>query len=146
MWTTHGGRMSSPIIDGDQLIVSGLMFSWGQHAGGAHRFLSFDKTTGRMNWISSPEGRPTDTIYANPYVADVNGTRTFFSGGSDGAMHALKDQYRRKDLELARQPARLEHGGAHDRPGRDRLAQRGEHRHDRDGHARRDAGRQEGRR
>jgi outer membrane protein assembly factor BamB len=90
MWTTHGGRVSSPIIDGDQLIVSGLMFSWGQHAGGAHRYLSFDKTTGRANWISSPEGRPTDTIYANPFVADVNGTRTFFSGGSDGAMHALK--------------------------------------------------------
>ena len=90
MWTTHGGRVSSPIIDGNQLIVSGLMFSWGQHAGGAHRYVSFDKTTGRANWISSPEGRPTDTIYANPYVADVNGVRTFFSGGSDGAMHALK--------------------------------------------------------
>ncbi len=90
MWTTHGGRVSSPIIDGDQLIVSGLMFSWGQHAGGAHRFLSFDRMTGRVNWMSAPEGRPTDTIYANPYVADVNGTRTFFSGGSDGAMHALK--------------------------------------------------------
>ena len=90
MWTTHGGRVSSPIIDGDQLIVSGLMFSWGQHAGGAHRYLSFDKSTGRANWISSPEGRPTDTIYANPFVSDVNGTRMFFSGGSDGAMHALK--------------------------------------------------------
>jgi hypothetical protein len=82
--------VSSPIIDGDQLIVSGLMFSWGQHAGGAHRYLSFDKMTGRVNWFSSPEGRPTDTIYSNPYIADVNGTRTFFSGGSDGAMHALK--------------------------------------------------------
>ena len=41
--------------------------------------------TGRANWISSPEGRPTDTIYANPFVADVNGTRTLFTGGSDGA-------------------------------------------------------------
>ena len=90
MWTTHGGRVSSPIIDGDQLIVSGLMFSWGAHAGGAHRYLSFDKASGRANWISSPEGRPTDTIYANPFVADVSGVRTFFSGGSDGAMHALK--------------------------------------------------------
>jgi outer membrane protein assembly factor BamB len=90
MWTTHGGRMSSPILDGNQIIVSGLTFAWGQHAGGAHRFLSFDKTTGRTLWISAPEGRPTDTIYANPYVADVNGIRTFFSGGSDGAMHALK--------------------------------------------------------
>jgi outer membrane protein assembly factor BamB len=90
MWTTHGGRVSSPIIDGQQLIVSGLMFSWGQHAGGAHRFLSVDKSNGRAIWLSAPEGRPTDTIYANPFVADVNGIRTFFSGGSDGAMHALK--------------------------------------------------------
>src|SRR4030095_4272496 len=32
MWTTHGGRVSSPIIDGNQLIVSGLTFLWGQHA------------------------------------------------------------------------------------------------------------------
>ncbi|MDQ3489307.1 MAG: PQQ-binding-like beta-propeller repeat protein, partial [Acidobacteriota bacterium] len=90
MWTTHGGRMSSPIIDGEQVIVSGLTFMWGASANGAHRFLSFDKKTGRTNYVSSPEGRPTDTIYANAYIADVNGVRTFFSGGSDGAMHAIK--------------------------------------------------------
>lgn len=90
MWTTHGGRMSSPVVDGDQVIVSGLTFAWGSLAGGGHRFLSLDKTNGRSLWVSSPEGRPTDTIYANPFVTDVNGTRTFFSGGSDGAMHALK--------------------------------------------------------
>ena len=90
MWTTHGGRMSSPIIDGDQLIVSGLTFAVGQLAGGAHRFISFDKANGQIRWVSAPEGRPTDTIYANPFVADVNGTRMFFSGGSDGAMHAIK--------------------------------------------------------
>jgi outer membrane protein assembly factor BamB len=90
MWTTHGGRVSSPVIDGNQLVVSGLMYLWGSHAGGAHRYVSFDKTTGRALWISAPEGRPTDTIYANPFIADVNGVRTFFTGGSDGAMHALK--------------------------------------------------------
>jgi outer membrane protein assembly factor BamB len=90
MWTTHGGRVSSPVIDGNQVIVSGLTFLWGQHAGGAHRFLAFDKATGQVIWMSAPEGRPTDTIYANPYIAEVGGTRTFFSGGSDGAMHAIK--------------------------------------------------------
>jgi len=90
MWTTHGGRMSSPIIDGKQLVVSGITFAWGQYAAGAHRFISFDTATGQILWVSTPEGRPTDTIYANPYVADVNGTRLFFSGGSDGAMHAIK--------------------------------------------------------
>jgi outer membrane protein assembly factor BamB len=90
MWTTHGGRVSSPVVDGNQLIVSGLMFLWGQHAGGAHRYVSFDKATGQAIWISAPEGRPTDTIYANPFIADVNGVRMFFTGGSDGAMHGLR--------------------------------------------------------
>lgn len=90
MWTTHGGRVSSPVIDGNQLVVSGLTFLWGQHAGGAHRYVSFDKATGHAIWLSAPEGRPTDTIYANPFIADVNGTRMFLSGGSDGAMHGLK--------------------------------------------------------
>lgn len=90
MWTTHGGRVSSPVIDGNQLIVSGLMFLWGQHAGGAHRYVSFDKSNGRTLWMSAPEGRPTDTIYANPFIADVQGTRMMFTGGSDGAMHAIE--------------------------------------------------------
>ena len=90
MWTTHGGRMSTPIIEADKMIVSGLVFGWGQTAAPAHRFIALDKATGQTIWVSAPEGRPTDTIYANPYVADVDGVRMFFSGGSDGAMHALK--------------------------------------------------------
>jgi hypothetical protein len=90
MWTTHGGRMSSPIIDGKQLVVSGITFAWGQYAAGAHRFISFDTSTGQILWVSTPEGRPTDTIYANPYVADCERHSLFFSGGSDGAMHAIK--------------------------------------------------------
>lgn len=90
MWTTHGGRMSSPVVDGDQVIVSGLTFMWGTSANGAHRFLSFDKSSGRTIYVTAPEGRPTDTIYANPYITNVNGVRTFFSGGSDGAMHGIK--------------------------------------------------------
>ena len=90
MWTTHGGRMSSPVVDGSQVIVSGLTFMWGTAANGAHRFLSFDTATGQTLYVTAPEGRPTDTIYANPFITDVDGVRTFFSGGSDGAMHALK--------------------------------------------------------
>jgi outer membrane protein assembly factor BamB len=90
MWTTHGGRMSSPVIDGGQVIVSGLTFMWGNASNGAHRFLSFDKSNGHTIYVSAPEGRPTDTIYANAYITNVNGMRMFFSGGSDGAMHGLK--------------------------------------------------------
>ena len=61
MWTTHGGRMSSPIIDGKQLVVSGITFAWGQYAAGAHRFISFDTSTGQILRVGAPEGQPTDT-------------------------------------------------------------------------------------
>jgi outer membrane protein assembly factor BamB len=90
MWTTHGGRTSSPIVDRDRVIVSGLTYLWGEYAGGAHRYFSIDKRTGRTMWVSAPEGRPTDTIYPSAIVEEVNGMRLFFSGGSDGAMHAIK--------------------------------------------------------
>src|SRR5574338_261709 len=86
----HRLAWSTPIVDGDQLIVSGLTFGWGPTAPPAHRFISFNKANGEILWVSAPEGRPTDTIYANPFVADVDGTRLLISGGSDGAMLAIK--------------------------------------------------------
>ena len=88
--TTHGGRTVSPIIDGDLVIVSGVTFSWGQHARGAHRFMAFDKKTGETIWISAPGGRPYDTTYAPPVIATVNGTRLLIQGASDGVVYAIK--------------------------------------------------------
>ena len=122
MWTTHGGRMSSPIVDGDQVIVSGLTFSWGQFAGGAHRFISFDKSNGQIRWVSAPEGRPTDTIYANPFVADINGDADDVLGRQRRRDARAEDRHRRAGLELEGQPARPEHGGAGRRQRRDRHA------------------------
>jgi len=90
MWTTHGGRMSSPIVDGPLVIVSGITYLWGSHAGSGHRYIAFDKRSGQTVWISAPEGRPTDTIYASPVVTEAGGMRLFVAGGSDGAMHAIK--------------------------------------------------------
>jgi outer membrane protein assembly factor BamB len=88
--TTHGGRTVSPIIEDDVVIVSGITFSWGDHSGGAHRFMGFDKKTGETIWVSSPGGRPYDTTYAPPIVANVNGTRLLIQGASDGTIYALK--------------------------------------------------------
>lgn len=90
--TTHGGRTVSPIIDGGLVIVSGVTFQWGQHARGAHRFMAFDKKTGETVWISAPGGRPYDTTYAPPIIANVNGTRLLIQGASDGVVHAIKPQ------------------------------------------------------
>jgi outer membrane protein assembly factor BamB len=90
--TTHGGRTVSPIIDGDLVIVSGVTFQWGQHGRGAHRFMAFDKKTGETIWVSAPGGRPYDTTYAAPIIANVNGTRLLIQGASDGVVHAIKPQ------------------------------------------------------
>ncbi|HLL72074.1 MAG TPA: PQQ-binding-like beta-propeller repeat protein [Pyrinomonadaceae bacterium] len=90
--TTHGGRTVSPLIDGDLVIVSGVTFVWGEHGRGAHRFMAFDKRNGETMWVSAPGGRPYDTTYAAPIIADINGTRLLIQGASDGVVHALKPQ------------------------------------------------------
>jgi outer membrane protein assembly factor BamB len=90
--TTHGGRTVSPIIDGDLVIISGVTFQWGQHKGGAHRFMAFDKKTGETVWVSAPGGRPYDTTYAAPIIVNINGTRLLIQGASDGVVHAIKPQ------------------------------------------------------
>ena len=86
--TTHGGRTVSPIIEGPYVIVSGITSGWGEQARAAHRFMAFDKRTGDMIWVSSPGGRPFDTTYSPPVVADIGGIRMFMAGGGDGTMHA----------------------------------------------------------
>ena len=88
--TTHGGRTVSPVIEGDLVIVSGITTGWGEQARPAHRFMAFDKRTGDCVWISSPGGRPFDTTYSPPIVADVNGQRLLMAGGGDGTVHAIK--------------------------------------------------------
>ncbi len=88
--TTHGGRTISPIIEGEMVIISGMSFGWGAHARGTHRFMAFDKKNGEGIWMSSPAGRPYDTVYSPAYVADVNGQRLLMEGAADGAVYAVK--------------------------------------------------------
>ncbi len=88
--TTHGGRTVSPVIEGDLVIVSGITTGWGDLARPAHRFMAYDKRTGDPVWVSSPGGRPFDTTYSPPIVADIDGTRLLMAGGGDGTVHAIK--------------------------------------------------------
>ena len=88
--TTHGGRTVSPVIEGDTVIVSGINSGWGDQARAAHRFIALDKRNGNIVWVSSPGGRPFDTTYSPPVVAEINGVRLFIAGAGDGAMHAIK--------------------------------------------------------
>ena len=89
--TTHGGRTTSPIIEGDKVILNTLLQNWGPDLGRpGNRYFAFDKRTGQTMWISSPQARHYDTNYSTPIVADVNGSRLLLVGGTDGVFHALQ--------------------------------------------------------
>jgi outer membrane protein assembly factor BamB len=82
----------SPVIDGDLVIVSAAMSNWGSAAGRAHRFIGLNKRTGEVTYVSNPGGRPYDTAYASPLIANINGMRLLIAGLGDGAIHAVKAQ------------------------------------------------------
>jgi outer membrane protein assembly factor BamB len=91
-FTTHGGRTSSPIVDGNLVIVSAALSSWGTGASRQHRFVALDKRTGDIVYVTTPGGRPYDTNYAAPMIATINGTRLLISGSGDGGVYAMKPQ------------------------------------------------------
>jgi outer membrane protein assembly factor BamB len=88
--TTHGGRTTSPIIEGDKVILNTLILAWGDLGRPGNRYFAFDKRTGETIWISSPQARHYDTNYSTPIVADVDGMKQLIVGGTDGVFHAIK--------------------------------------------------------
>ena len=89
--TTHGGRTTSPVIEGDKVILNALLQNWGADLGRpGNRYFAFDKRTGQTLWVSSPQARHYDTNYSTPIVADVNGQRLMIVGGTDGVFHGLQ--------------------------------------------------------
>ena len=90
LFTTHGGRTTSPVVDGNLVIVKAASSTWGTQANRSIRFMAFDKLTGETVWVSTPGGRPFDTDYSQPIVARINGTRLLIAGLGDGGVHAIK--------------------------------------------------------
>ncbi|MEM9826038.1 MAG: PQQ-binding-like beta-propeller repeat protein [Planctomycetota bacterium] len=88
--TGYGGRVTSPIIDGNLMIISMISSNWGAHGGGGVRFLAFDKNDGKMVWWSSTGLRPSNTYRCVPVVTTINGQRILISGGGDGHLHAFQ--------------------------------------------------------
>jgi outer membrane protein assembly factor BamB len=86
----YGGRVHTPVVDEDLVIISYLSSNWGSHTPGRHRYFAFDKKNGALVWISTPGGRPLDTTYSVPVVAEIDGVRLLIGGNADGAVHAMK--------------------------------------------------------
>jgi len=86
----YGGRLATPVVDEDWVMVNYLSSSWGTHARPRHRFLFFDKKTGDViNWMENDED-PLDTTYATPAVAVVNGQRLLIAPANDGVVYAFQ--------------------------------------------------------
>jgi outer membrane protein assembly factor BamB len=87
--TGYGGRVTSPIVDEDKVIVSMINGPWGELTVGNTRMVAFDKKTGAVIWWGSGGYRVKDTYYSTPVVAVINGRRLILTGGGDGCIHAF---------------------------------------------------------
>ena len=91
-FTGYGGRVVTPIVDGQLVILSFLNTSWGRHAAMRHRYFAFDKKTGEVVWTTTPGGPPKDTTYPVGVVAEISGRRLLIDGNSDGHVYAMDVQ------------------------------------------------------
>ena len=135
--TTHGGRTTSPIIEGDKVILNALMLAWGDLNRTGNRYFAFDKKTGQTIWISSPQARHYDTNYSTPIVADHRRHARADRRRHRRRVSRAQGQHRREDLVDRSQQARDSQQRAVPRQRRLHHARRREHRHHRDGHDRR---------
>lgn len=85
----YGGRLYSPVIDEDRVILGFNCAVWGNFAKGGHRFIAFDKKTGEVIWFTEPGGQPLDTTYATPVVAVIGGVRQLICPCADGFVYGL---------------------------------------------------------
>jgi outer membrane protein assembly factor BamB len=88
----YGGRLHTPIIDEDRVIISivYILSQWGTGPNkSGHRYLAFDKRTGELVWWAQPGTRPEDTNYSTPVVAVIGGKRMLIAGNADGYLYGL---------------------------------------------------------
>ena len=98
----YGGRTSTPIIDEDRLVLSVIGSAWGDLGGPPrHRYVAFDKATGRVRWVATPGGQPADlNTQSVPIVAVVNGQRLLIDGNADGRIYAMQARTGKKVWEF----------------------------------------------
>lgn len=89
--TGYGGRLTTPMIDEDRLVVAIPCLNWGESGNPPpkHTFYAFDKRTGELIWTAAPGGAIKDTFYTNPVVAVVDGVRQIISGNADGGVYGI---------------------------------------------------------
>ena len=87
--TFPNGRTSSPVIDGELVIVGGITANWGAHGPGTNRYYAFDKNNGALVWASQPGDRPKDSSFSTPVMGWYKDQRVFWAGGGDGQIYCV---------------------------------------------------------
>lgn len=85
----YGGRIHFPIIDEDRVVISFFSSGWGDQAKPLHRYVAFEKKSGRIVWWSAPGEQPYDTTYAVPAVAVIDGKRMLIAPNGDGNVYGM---------------------------------------------------------
>ena len=88
--STYGGRTNFPVICDDLVIISGIVIGWGDMAKPAHRFIGFDKKTGKVVWFRGTRDLPYDTTYSSPTITVLDGQKALVAGSGDGAVWAMQ--------------------------------------------------------
>ncbi len=88
-FTGYGGRVATPVVDGNLVVVSFLNTSWGTHAAMRHRYFAFDISTGEVVWTATPGGPPKNTTYSVGVVGEMNGRRLLIDANADGHVYAM---------------------------------------------------------
>jgi outer membrane protein assembly factor BamB len=86
----YGGRLMSPIVFEDLLIMPMINANWGEQTVGCTRLAAFNKRTGDVVWWATTNHRVSDTNACVPVTAKIGGQWLVVCGGGDGGLHAFK--------------------------------------------------------
>ncbi|MGH7227067.1 MAG: PQQ-binding-like beta-propeller repeat protein, partial [Gemmataceae bacterium] len=86
----YGGRIMSPIVFEDLLIMPMINANWGEQTVGGTRLVAFNKRSGDVVWWATANHRVGNTNACVPVVAKIGGQWLILCGGGDGGLHAFK--------------------------------------------------------
>ena len=85
----YGGRLHTPILDEDRVIISFLNSSWGKMARPLHRYLAFDRKNGDIQRWATPGTSPLDTTYSTPVATVIDGKPMLIAANADGNVYGM---------------------------------------------------------
>ncbi|MCZ6634240.1 MAG: PQQ-binding-like beta-propeller repeat protein [bacterium] len=88
----YGGRLHTPVVEGDLVIISMGNLGWAVPGPPSHRYFGMDKRTGETVWMSRPGGggQVDLTVYSTPVSATIDGQRLLVAGNGNGGIFAFQ--------------------------------------------------------